>query len=450
MTTQRPDHRGAAGYGALLRNNRNFRYLWAGQVVSLLGDWFNLIASASLIAELSESGLAIGGLFVVRMLAQLLATPFAGVAADRYNRKRILIMTDITRAITVCGFLLVREPQHLWMLYALTAIQLGISGFFFPTRNAILPELVSPQELGAANAISSATWSVMLALGAALGGLAAGIWGNRPAFVIDAVSFVVSAVILAQISYRQPVDTASRDRTVAAALQQYLNGLRYLRKNSDILAIAFQKPAVALIISSPYQVMQVTVAEQVFVFGKGGGIGLGLIFGIVGVGTGIGPIIARYFAGDKNRSLRRSIIAGYLIAALGLLVGHSLSSFPVFLLGTLMRGVGVGIIWVFSTQLLLQLVPNQVRGRVFATEWAMFTLFSAAGAAIAGGAADTVDKIPDVLLVMSVVSLLPASLWTAWTIRISKPGSGDPGEMAWKETGSTATRETRESLGRSD
>lgn len=115
-----------------------------------------------------------------------------------------------------------------------------------------------------------------------------------------------------------------------------------------------------------------------------------------------------------------------------------------------MRGVGVGIIWVFSTQLLLQLVPNQVRGRVFATEWAMFTLFSAAGAAIAGGAADTVDKIPGVLLVMSVVSLLPASLWTAWTIRISKPGSGDPGEMAWKETGSTATRETRESLGRSD
>lgn len=420
MTSLNVDDRAPTGYGALLRNNRSFRYLWSGQIASLLGDWFNLIASASLIAELSESGLAIGGLFVVRMLAQLLVSPFAGVAADRYNRKRILIVADITRAITVCGFLLVREPQHLWFLYTLTAIQLGISGFFFPTRNAILPELVSPRELGAANALSSATWSVMLALGAALGGLAAGIWGNQPAFVIDALSFVVSAVILAQISYRPASDAVSADRTVSAALQQYLNGLRYLRRNTDILAIALQKAAVALIISSPYQVLQVTVAEQVFVVGKGGGISLGLIFGIVGVGTGIGPIFARYFTGDKNRSLRLAIIAGYLISALGLLVGSSLSSFGLFLIGTLMRGVGVGIVWVFSTQLLLHLVPNQVRGRVFATEWAIFTLLSATGAALAGGAADTADKIPGILLVMSVLSLIPASLWAFWSARVRK------------------------------
>jgi len=158
-------------YNALLRGNQNFRLLWLGQIVSLTGDWFNLIASAALIGELTQSGTAIGSLFVVRMLAPFLVSPIAGVVADRYNRKAILLATDLLRAVVVLGFLLVRSAEHVWVLYLLTAVQLGISGFYFPTRNAILPDLVSRAELGAANAISAATWSTMLALGAAWVGL---------------------------------------------------------------------------------------------------------------------------------------------------------------------------------------------------------------------------------------------------------------------------------------
>ena len=139
---------GGVGYGELLRKNRDFRYLWLGQIVSLLGDWFNLIASAALVAQLTQSGLAIGSLFVVRMLAPFLVSPIAGVVADRYNRKYILILTDVFRAVTVLGFLLVRTPEQVWLLYVLTAIQLGFSGFFFPTRTAILPDIVEARALG--------------------------------------------------------------------------------------------------------------------------------------------------------------------------------------------------------------------------------------------------------------------------------------------------------------
>jgi MFS family permease len=156
--------RNPVGYIQLLRKNTNYRNLWFGQIVSLLGDWFNLIASASLIGILTQSGVAVGGLFVVRLLAPFLVSPVAGVVADRYNRKTILIITDITRALTVLGFLFIRESGQVWLLYVLTAIQLGISGFFFPARSAILPDVVSSQELGAANALGSATWSIMLAL----------------------------------------------------------------------------------------------------------------------------------------------------------------------------------------------------------------------------------------------------------------------------------------------
>ena len=122
----------SVGYFTLVRENRNFRLLWLGQIVSLFGDWFNLIASAALVSQLTESGLAVGGLFVLRMLAPFLISPFAGVAADRYNRKRLLILADLSRAAVVLGFLLVRDPGQVWLLYVLTFIQLGYQRYLFP------------------------------------------------------------------------------------------------------------------------------------------------------------------------------------------------------------------------------------------------------------------------------------------------------------------------------
>ncbi len=412
MTTQIQNR--PVGYGQLLRQNQDFRWLWSGQIVSLLGDWFNLIASAALVAELTQSGFAVGGLFVVRMLASFLVMPVAGVVADRFDRRKILIMVDILRGVTVLGFLLVRRPQDVWLLYSLTAVQLAISGFFYPTRNAILPNLVSAAEVGAANAIMSATWSTMLALGAALGGLVAGIWGNRPAFIIDSLTFFVSAVFIYQITYRDKPAPESQDKTVGTALHQYLDGLRYLRRHLDILIITLHKGTNAILISTGFQVLQVVIAREFFAIGEGGGISLGLMYAMAGVGTGLGPIIGRYFVGDRERPLRHAITAGYIMSLVGILVISRLSSFPLVLLGTFLRGFGGGIVWVFSTQLLFQFVPNKIRGRIFATEFAIFTLMSAIGAAIVGGAIDSPIGISGVMGWMAGLILIPIILWSAW------------------------------------
>lgn len=402
------------GYGELLRGNRNFRYLWFGQIISLLGDWFNLIASASLIAALTESsGTAIGALFVVRMLAPFLVSPIAGVVADRYNRKHILIVTDIVRALTVFGFLLVRNAEDIWLIYVLTAIQLGVSGFFFPTRIAILPDIVAARGVGAANAISSATWSVMLALGAAIGGLVSGLWGVYPAFIIDGFTFILSAFFLAQIAYRLPDDLAASDKTVSAALRQYADGLRYVWRFKDVLVVAMQKAAIAFFMVAGFQVIQVAIAEEVFPIGEGGGISLGLMFAMAGVGSGIGPIAARYFTGDRDRPLRGGILVGYAMGIVGFVITAPLLNFALVLFGVLVRGLGGGIVWVFSTQLLLQGVSGDVRGRVFATEFAFFTLASAVGAALAGGALDVVG-IQGILWVMAAFTVIPLILWAVW------------------------------------
>ncbi len=415
-TSAKDDEIKAVGYVQLVRENANYRFLWSGQIVSLLGDWFNLIASAALVASLTQSGIAVGGLFVVRMLAPFLVSPFAGVAADRYNRKHLLIATDIARAITVFAFLLVREPGQVWLLYVLTAIQLAISGFFFPTRNAILPDIVVREELGAANALSSATWSVMLALGAALGGIVAGQWGVYPAFIIDGLTFLLSAVLIARIVYHHQPALEASEQNIGAALRQYVDGLRYLRRHKDNLVIALHKGAFALVAGGAFAVIQVALSEEVFVIGEGGGTGLGLLYATMGIGTGLGPIIARRFTGDRDGPLRFAIALSYGIAALGIAMMAPLSNFSVVLVGTVLRGIGGGIGWVFATQLLLQFVPDRVRGRVFSTEFAFFTLMSAVSSAAGGWLLDNTSLgISGLLWLMAGALLVPGILWALWS-----------------------------------
>lgn len=401
-------------YITLLRGNSNYRALWYGEVVSLFGDWFNLIASAALVSYLTQSGLALSSLFVVRMLAPFIVSPFAGVAADRYNRKTLLILADLFRGIVVLGFLLVREPQHVWFLYVLTAVQLAFSGVFFPARNAILPDIVTRKELGAANALSSSTWSVMLSIGAALGGLVAGGWGIYPAFVIDSLTFFLSAFFISRIAY-QPRVALDSDRSVGQAIRQYVEGLRYLKQRLDILAISTQKAVFSLMQGGAFQVVQVILAERYFRIGEGGGTSLGLLYALAGVGTGLGPIAARVFTRDDDRRLRQAIGWGYLISVAGLALVAPLWSFPVVLFGTFLRSFGGGINWVFSTQLLLQLLPDNVRGRIFSTEFAMFTLATAVSTQIGGYLVDvTRVSIPTLMWGMAGLMLFSGLVWVLW------------------------------------
>jgi len=406
----------AVSYSDLLRHNRNFRYLWFGQIVSLLGDWFNLVASAALVGMLTQSGLAVGSLFVVRMLAPFLVSPIAGVVADRYNRKHVLIAADLIRAAVVLAFLLVRNPGDVWLLYTLTAVQMAMSGFFDPAHTAILPDISNPRELGAVNALSSATWSVMLALGAALGGLFSGTFGMYPAFVLDTFTFLLSALLLAQI--RMPANLASAaDRTVAAAFGQYLRGLRYLRAHLDVLVVALQKAVMALFFATAFQVLQVAIAQQVFTVGQGGGTSLGLMFGLTGVGSGLGPILARKLTGEDPRSLKEAIAYGYVLAIAGIIVTAPLLSLPMVLLGSFVRSIGSGIIWVFSTHLLLQMVPDEVRGRVFASDFMFFYLGSALASSLVGAALDTTLSIPTIIWTMAAIGVVPTILWTLWVMK---------------------------------
>ncbi len=410
-----------AGYWSLVREEANFRWLWCGQIVSLLGDWFNLIASIALVASLTRSGLAVGGIFVLRMLAPFLTSPLAGVVADRFDRRNVLIIADLVRGTTVLGMLFVRGSDFIWLLYVLTAIQMGTSSFFFTGRNAILPELVPERAVGTANALTSATWSVMLSIGAALGGLTAGWLGVYAAFTIDAASFFLSAALIAQIRI-PPRRRAAGSLTIQDAVRNYWEGLGYLRRHHDILVIALHKAALTMLLGTTFRVVQATVAEDIFPIGQAGGISMGLMFAFAGMGTGLGPLAMRCITGDDEWRLRWAIGSGYLFGSLGLALSAPLFNFPMMLLGALLAGIGNGILWVFSTQLLLQLVDSSVRGRVFGSEFAMFALASAIGSATVGLAIDSALGISGVLTLMAGLALLPAIAWCGWLLRPRRAG----------------------------
>jgi MFS family permease len=183
-----------------------------------------------------------------------------------------------------------------------------------------------------------------------------------------------------------------------------------------MLLIALHKAMLMLFFGSTFQVVQVAIAEELFPVGDKGSLGVGLIFATMGIGTGVSPLVARRFTADREQPLRTAIFAGYLIAAAGLLVAGLLTNVTVVLLGTLFVGLGNGLLWVFSTQLLLRLAPDGIRGRVFASEFAFFSLASAIGAAAAGLALDQSSGIASLLRWMATLSLAPAVAWGLWIV----------------------------------
>ncbi|HSG43816.1 MAG TPA: MFS transporter [Anaerolineales bacterium] len=383
-------------YLDLLRRNQNFRYLWWGNVVSLLGDWFNLLASAALVTELTSSGVAISYLFLVRFLPQFLFSPLAGVIADRYDRKTIMVVSDLLRAATVLGFLLIRSADQLWLFYLLTAIQFMLSAMFVPARAAALANVVEQKDLVTANALDSFTWSTMLALGSFLGGVIAALFGNQTAFVMDALTFVLSAWLISRIVMPKR-DVLSASSSTGGWLE-FVDGMRYLWLYPLLLVISLVKAAGSFVWGA-INVLEVSYADHVYPLSNpalvqwfsledGGTATLGLIYVAAGLGTGLGPLLMRRWLGDAIKRLMIGISIGFSLTAIGILLLGRVNTLPTFLGATFVRTFGTGTIWVFSAVLLQIMVPDRVKGRVFGFEFAALTLTQSLSVLAAGYAQD--------------------------------------------------------------
>ena len=374
------------GYRELLRSQPAFRRLWLGQVVSEMGDWLQFIAIVGLFPTKGRAAEQLAGLFIVRMLPSIVWAPLAGVVADRFPRGRVMVACDLLRALVVLGYFFVRGPEDTPLIYALMFAQESLSSFFEPARSAALPQVVERRALLAANSLSGATWSAMLAIGSALGGVVTAALGARGAFVLDAASFVASAILIGSIGIpplpRSAADTAAHaaDRLGLGALRE---GVRYLRSHPPQAAAALVKGLWGAAGGMLF-LFAIYAAEAFTPKGGDSARSLGVLYAGRGLGALAGPLVFRRVWGESARSLRRSIQIGLLLVASGYAAMITAPSAVVGALFLVWAHAGGSTCWVNSTQLLQLTVPNALQGRVFAVDLGAVTLTMALSSALAG------------------------------------------------------------------
>jgi MFS family permease len=356
-------------FSQLLRTNRNFRRIWFGEVASWLGDWFSAIAVYTLVQRLTGSPFALGLVFLTKMAPFAVASPLAGLLVDRFDRRRLMIAADLVRAVLVLGFLWVDDAGDLYLVYVLTTLQVFLTAVFIPARSASIPNVTTRRELLTANALSAATWSTILAVGAALGGFATEWLGVRAVFVIDSATYVISAIFLVRTVIPQTTEAGS-GRGLGAVFRDTVDGWRHMRANPNIGRMAFAKATWAL--GGGALVYMLAIMGEEVVSGAPA-VGIGVLYTARGLGTGIGPLAVRKWLPNE------------LLWPLLLGIGVVASGVSYMTVGAISWGVWILILvvfahapsganWVASSVLLQKRTVDRYRGRVFATEWLLVTL----------------------------------------------------------------------------
>ena len=409
-------------YFSLLRNNRNFRLLYIGQAISQLGDWFNAVAVFALLLDLTGSATAVAWMMIVQFLPVAIVGPLAGVVVDRVNRRRLMIATDLLRGGLILTLLFIRRPDQVWIAYVVMAVAVGAQAFFEPARTATIPNVTSPEELLPANALSSATWSAMLALGASIGGLVTALAGRNIAFIVNALSFFASAYFIGQTRYdATPAATPRPEGFLAlTGITDLIEGVRYVRQRSHVAALMLVKAGWGL--AGGVLLLLTIFGQRVFPLAGGSAAGIGVLYGARGVGAGLGPIALRWILGQQPRRLRRSIGPAYFMVGVFYIALAWAPTLWLAALCVLCAHFGGSILWVFSTVLLQLEVPDRFRGRVFATELALVTLMSSASSYWTGHQLDRAGWSPRTLsFALGVMFCVPGVLWLIIQSRWKEP-----------------------------
>ena len=353
---------------SLLRHNSNYRRVWLGQVVSEIGDYFNNVAVFSLAMETTGSGLVVSAVMLSRAIPAALAGPLAGVALDRFDRKRIMVASDVARAVVALAFVLTLRYREPWLLYALSALLMFASPFFTSGRAAILPSITNPEELQAANSLTQTTQWATLTAGTILGGLSTARLGYQWAFIINALSFLFSAAAISRLDATRA--SFRVERTVPAEgdavrpWKEYGEGLRYLRSMPLLLGIGLLSVGWALG-GGAAQILFALFGEQVF---RRGAEGIGTIWGFAGIGLLAGGAIG-HLAGRKVgfSGYKRVVTVSYLVHGAAYVAFSKVESYGAALFFILLSRVGMAVTSVLNNYELLRFTPDRFRGRLFAT-----------------------------------------------------------------------------------
>ncbi|RUM36643.1 MAG: MFS transporter [Desulfobulbus sp.] len=410
-------------YLYLLRSNRNYRRFWFSGIISQAGDWFNYIGLFVLLNSLTGSGQAVSWFLIAKFLPTTVLGPVAGVIADRFSRKSILICCDILRTIVVLCYLFVHDVSQVWLIYVLAVLQESVWTFAHPARQASIPNLCSKEELNVANGLSGASWSVMLAVGAALGGFVSAAFGWQTAIIVDSLTFLASAAFLATVIFpehnRKKVTYFSFARITG--WHELVEGLVYVKRHPRVAALLMVKSGWAL--SGGILVMLTVFGEQVFSENGQGGLS-GVLYSMRGLGAAVGPLLAWKFFGEGVVSMRQAIGASFFISSVSYLLFSQAPGIALAALCVFAGHIGGSIQWVFSTTLLHRSVEDRFRGRVFAAEMGMLTLVLSMSTWCTGLALDMGFAPQRIVVILALLFLLPGTAWFSYLTFFVRKVSG--------------------------
>lgn len=387
-------------YLSLLRRNPAFGRLYVAQLASFAGDWFATVALLGMALEMTGSSAMASLVLALQTGGFAAAAPLAGIVADRVDRRRLLVATDLARIPVALAFLLARDPGTLWIAFvAVLFLAIG-AAIFEPTSSASLPNLVEPEELPTANVLIGSAWGTMLALGAALGGLVAVTLGRDAAFVVNAASFAVSAFLI--LGIRRPLQQP-RERHAHDAIgltDAIATAVRFARPRRPVAAFLLTKTSFGI---------GTGIVALLAVFGRNvfgaGDAGIGLLFAARGLGALVGPFLGRSLMGTDDAGLIRGIGWAFVAMTLSyalfpLAPGIIIASALVFL-----AHCGGGAQWTFSTLGLQRATPDAIRGRVFSVDYGLVTLAIALSTLLAGFLADALAPQAAVWTMVALVAV---------------------------------------------
>ena len=419
-STRTPDGGVRASF-SLLRRNGDFRKVYLSSAISLGGDWFLIVALFGLVVDLTDSALAVAFLLAAQDLTYFVVSPFTGVLADRLDRKRLMVVSDIARAVLCLGFLAVQSASVLWVVYPLLAVMACFSAAFEPASAAALPNLVDGDDLATANALSGSLWGTMLVVGAAFGGVVTALLGRDAAIVVDAVSFAGSALLLVRIrrSFQEDRGTAEPIPLGEAARET----IHYARRDHRVLALLAVKFGWGL---AGGVLVLVPLLAKGF---DAGDMGIGLLLAARGLGALVGPFVGRASLGENDRRLFLTIGVALAVFGAGYALLGIVPSLLLALPAVALAHTGGGAQWMLSSYGLQKIVPDHIRGRIFAFDGMLVTLTFGTSSLLTGWLAEMFT--PSITaVIMGGVAVVWAAVWMVLTTDVRRAtmleGCGGP------------------------
>jgi MFS family permease len=364
-------------YGQLLKGNRNFRNLLAGQVISELGNWFNFIAALGLLRHVSGASPRVAGIFFLcRLLPFAIVSPIAGTLADRFSRRQIMIWTDLARVGAALMFLFVTKPEDLWIAYLGTVLLTTFGAFFEGAKNATTPNIVGKDGLLSGTALMFSTRFLLMFIGSALGGWAAAFLGYEIAFIINAISFAVSAYTVWLIP-----EEATRDQKTAelradkatrpSFFAEMREGLHYATTNYFALTIILMNMIWA-VGGGAINVIFERVGGVHFVDREGWNpdIAVAILWTAAGGGLGLGMLIAHRTSVHLDRKGRHAWFIGISLILHGVLFALAgfMPTLFLFVVFTFVSRFIIGVEYAIQETLFQRSLPDYIRGRISTVE----------------------------------------------------------------------------------